>query len=199
MLHIDQQPEPANFDAQVRQKGLTYLRNTGFDLTKPLPRGSTLSPYWRACLPELYASYGGVCAYLAIHFERVIGADTVDHFAPKSKRADQAYEWSNFRLACSRMNSRKYNFQDVLDPFLIDDGYFRIELVSGRIYPNPELDPAIQGMADKTIKRLKLDNAECREIRARHFSEFTSGDYTQKYLKKISPFVWYEAKRQGLL
>jgi len=199
MLHVVPQPEPADFNSQVRQKGLSYLSESGIDLSQPLPEGVKLRPYWRNCLPDLYDRFGGICAYLAIHFERITGAGSVDHFVAKSERPDQAYEWSNYRLACSRMNSRKNDYKDVLDPFLIEDGLFRLELVSGHIYPNPDLPPALMSDVDATITRLKLDDGGCREVRARHFSDYIQNFYTAEFLRQRSPFVWYEANRQGLL
>ena len=199
MLYVSPQEEPAGFDQEVRQKGLKHLRDKKTDLTKPLPPNSKINPYWRAFLPEMHSLYGGVCAYLAIHFERVTGAGSVDHFVAKSIRADLAYEWTNYRLACSVMNSRKKDYEDVLDPFEIEDGWFRIELVSGRIYPNPDLSDEQTASIQETINRLKLDDGGNREVRARHFQEYCQGEYTTSFLKKRSPFVWFEANRQGLL
>ena len=48
----------------------------------------------------------------------VTGGRSVEHFAPKKKHRDFAYEWDNHRLVCSVMNSRKRDFEDVLDPLL---------------------------------------------------------------------------------
>lgn len=199
MLYVSPQEEPAGFDQEVRQKGLKHLQDKKTDLTKPLPPNSKIKPYWRAFLPEMHSLYGGVCAYLAIHFERVTGAGSVDHFVAKSTRADLAYEWTNYRLACSVMNSRKKDYEDVLDPFEIEDGWFRIELVSGRIYPNPDLSHEKTASIQETINRLKLDDGGNREVRARHFQEYCQGEYTTSFLRKRSPFVWFEANRQGLL
>ena len=38
-----------------------------------------------------------------------------------------------------------------------------------------------------------------REMRARHYQEYRTGQYTAEFLEKRSPFVWAEAQRQGLL
>ena len=68
---------------------------------------------------------------------RIIGAldslehrGRVDHFYPKSVRPDMAYEWSNFRLASLKLNCRKREFQDVLDPFTIEPGWFCLSFPS---------------------------------------------------------------------
>ena len=199
MIHVDAQTEPDSFNSNVRQKGLAWLIEKNIPLDKPLPPKTDVEPYWRFCLDDLHTNYNGCCAYLAVFFERVTGGGSVDHFIAKSKRADLAYEWSNYRLACSRMNSRKREYDDVLDPFEIGNGWFRLEPITGRIYPNPILTPDQQRTVQATIERLNLDDAGCREIRARHYQEYCEGEYTAEFLRKRSPFVWLEAQRQGLL
>lgn len=199
MIHVDAMPEPATFDAEVRQKGLALLYKEGIDPSLPLPPNTQLNPFWRACLDDLYKSYQGTCAYLSVFFERASGGGSVDHFIAKSKRADLAYEWNNYRLACANMNSRKRDYGDVLDPFHVHDGWFRLELVSGRIYSNPELSEQLRQDVAATIQRLGLDDFKNREMRARHYQDYRDNLYGEKFLKNRSPFVWYEAKRQGLL
>jgi hypothetical protein len=107
--------------------------------------------------------------------------------------------WSNYRLACTMMNSRKLNYDDVLDPFTIADGMFHLELVTGRIFPNPDLAVADRRSVQKTIDRLKLDSPGCRNMRARHLQDCLEGHYTTAFFRRCSPFVWAEATRQGVL
>jgi uncharacterized protein (TIGR02646 family) len=199
MIHVVSQPEPASFDAEVRQKGLAWLRKKKIALDQPLPTKTTIEPYWRDCLDEMHSSYNGCCAYLAVFFERVTGGGSVDHFIAKSKRADLAYEWDNYRLACSRMNSRKREYDDVLDPFEVETGWFHLEPVTGHIYPNPHLPAEQKQTVQATIDRLGLDDAGNQEMRARHYQEYREGNYTADFLLKRSPLVWREAQRQGLL
>lgn len=199
MIPVVKQQEPASFDKKVRQKGLGWLKRRNIVLDKPLPENTKLEPYWRDCLDEMHVSYSGYCAYLAVYIERVVGGGSVDHFVAKSQRVDLAYEWDNYRLACSRMNGRKGTFNDVLDPFDVKTGWFRLELVSGRIFPNPKLSEKRRQSVQATIDRLKLDDGGCREIRARHYQDYCEKLCTEEHLKKYSPFVWTEAKRQKLL
>lgn len=200
MLHVAPQPEPADFDRKVRQKGLAHLREKGFDLEKPLPTGAKIQPYWRDCMDELHSRYDGICAYLAIYICPMTGASTTDHFIAKSSQPGLAYEWNNYRLACARMNSRKNDFDDVLDPFEIESGYFQLNLVTGEISPSKELSEPLQQQVQATITRLSLDDSQCCNTRKQLFDDcFIHQLYDTNYLKKRSPFIWYEANRQGLL
>ena len=198
MIHVEEQPEPPYFDIKVRQPGLAYLKKHSISLDKPLVKDQKLDACWRYCLDDLYTSYKGCCAYLALFFERVTGSGSVDHFLPKSKRVDMAYEWKNYRLACSRMNSRKNVAEDILDPFELQDGWFHLVLVTGWVFPSPALKDDQKEKVQQTIDRLKLNDPRLCNIRARHFRDYIERKYTADYLKDISPFVWFEAHRQNL-
>lgn len=199
MIPVAAQPEPVAFDTDVRQKGLVHLNNKGFALNQPLPPKAEIYPYWRACLTDLHSAYSGVCAYLGVFFERVMGGGSVDHFVAKSASAGLAYEWTNYRLACSTMNSRKREYNNVLDPFFLAPDLFRLQLSSGHIYPNPNLDARSMRLVEETIERLGLDDSQCRELRARWYQDYLEHNLPPVYLKDKAPFVWAEANRQGLL
>lgn len=199
MIPVQEKPEPASFNANVRVRGTRSLQRKGIDPVVSLPAGKTLSPFWRDCLDDLYREYDQTCAYLAVHIERATGGVTADHFVAKSQLPGQAYEWSNFRLASAIVNARKCDFSDVLDPFVLPPDWFRLELVTGRIYASPDIAPADQARVMATIERVGLDNATSREMRARHYQEYRQGAYTAAFLLRRSPFVYQEADRQGLL
>ena len=200
MIPVQPQPEPGFCDAEVRAKGLAHLKAKGYALDQPLPAGATIEPHWRGdCLTALHQAYGGVCAYLCVFVERITGGMSVDHFIAKSALAGLSYEWSNYRLACSVMNSRKRDFDDVLDPFELEPDWFRLDLTCGRIFPNPDLEPAQTALVTQTISRLGLDDPLCRELRVRWFDEYLTEPLPESYLRRKSPFVWAEAQRQGLL
>lgn len=90
-------------------------------------------------------------------------------------------------------------FDDILDPFQVQHQTFVLNLVSGQIRPGPGLSPSLAAQAEETIKRLKLDDAETKDMRAEHFANYLGKHVDEYYLARHSPFVWYEAKRQGLL
>ncbi|WAX72038.1 hypothetical protein [Gallibacterium anatis] len=197
MIPVQPQPEPDDFDAKVRQKGLAWLKKKGIDPNAPPPKGTKLKPYWQASNYDLWEAYSGICAYLAIYFEWVSGASSTDHFIPKSQHAGMAYEWKNYRLACLKVNRDKGVF-DVLDPFELKEGTFFLNLVSGKIYPNPDLNDAEKAMAEKTIHRLKLDSPEHNEMRARHYQNYEKGWADLEFIKEKSPFIYAEMIRQGV-
>ena len=77
----------------------------------------------------------------------------------KSKAWDRVYEWDNYRLACSRLNSRKNDFSDVLDPFDVQDDWFHLELVGFQVLPNDNIeDQTIRQRIQNTIDRLGLND-----------------------------------------
>lgn len=188
MIHVDLQPEPERFDALVRKPGLRALAAN----VEELP------PYWRECMNDLRDSYRSVCAYLCVVVPRDTGARSVDHFAPKSSRRELAYEWSNYRFACSLMNARKRDSEDVLDPMDIQDGWFILEFGGLQVLPGADLGSEERKLVQATIDRLKLNDLECVAARESYHNEYLSGRLTLELLCEWSPFVAKELIRQGL-
>ncbi|MBI2302439.1 MAG: hypothetical protein HYU66_26335, partial [Armatimonadetes bacterium] len=129
---------------------------------------------------------------------RVTGARTVEHLACKSKSPEQAYEWSNYRLVCLRMNERKHVFEDVLDPFHVEDGWFQIEFVTFRVVPNRDLTDANRALVEATIERLRLNDGDCRSSRQEEFEDYLHKGLSWTQLLKWSPFLAAEVARQGI-
>lgn len=198
MIPVTLKPEPADFDAKVRQPGHRWLEEHGIDYNSAPPAPAKLPSYWRKTHKELWEAYDGVCAYLAIYIEYATGASTTDHFIPKSQNAGAAYEWSNYRLACLAMNRNKNKFDDILDPFAIAPETFVLNLLTGEIMPNPDLSPSLKELAKKTITRLKLDSMRHNSMRAFRATEYFKAKVSLETLQRESPFVHYEIIRQGL-
>lgn len=113
MIPVQEQKEPSHFDAEVRQRGLKWLKDNGIPLDQPPPKSSELPPYWQEIQYDLWQAYKGVCAYLCIYFDWPLGASSTDHFTAKSRHAGLAYEWSNYRLSCLGANRSKGKYDDV--------------------------------------------------------------------------------------
>lgn len=211
MIRVQQAPEPEDFDSQVRQPGRRAIAEmtgaTGLSKRRGRRRAviavspdeipaEKFPPVWTEALPELLERYGRVCAYMSFYLERVTGAASVDHMLPKSTDWRETYEWRNYRLACSLMNTRKNAYRDVLDPFEIEDGWFRLELVGYQVIPAPELPPDIRENVQATIDRLKLNEYECLKLREEYAEDFYRGDISQDRLRRRAPFLAREIERE---
>jgi len=189
VIHVQAQPEPESFDAQIRVPGKKAL-----DAGKhPLP------DYWRRCLPDLRDAYDEICAYSCFRIPEVVGSKSVEHFAAKSQAPELAYEWSNYRLVCSLMNSCKREFEDVLDPFEVGDDWFELEFLFLQVRPAAHLPDDIREAVQSTIDRLKLSEAECCRERAYWYECWRNGDVSDMHVKRSAPFIFREAVRQDLV
>jgi len=200
MIPVEPQPEPGDFDQKIRQPGRKWLKSLEVKPGDSLPKGTSFGSrdYWRKSQIDLWEKYGGICAYLCIYFELSTGASSTDHFIPKSQDAWLAYEWSNFRLSCLSANRDK-STKSILDPFLLRKGMFLLDLLTGEIYPNPALTSSEKTQVENTIAVLKLNKSEYKSMRQRHYHDYMKYQLPGEYFESHSPFVYEEAKRQGLL
>lgn len=206
MLRVALQPEPARFDAKVRQPGRKWLRRKAIGMNGPPPAGSRIPSFWTRCLSDLYQSYNGICAYSSRRIPEEIGGHSTDHFIPKSRLAGQIYEWTNYRLCSRTINSYKNAMADCIDPFTIPSDLFRLTLETGHIYVNSNyktFHPILYDSANKTITTLKLDSPAFRTGRKDifdHYQKIKPNDltYARDWLKKESPFIHAEVIRQGV-
>lgn len=214
MIRVDLAAEPPNFDHDVRKPGLDAIRElVGEKPTKqrrgPKRKQSTASrdaipakkfpPLWRSALDDMLVAYKRLCAYTCLYIEHVTGGASVDHLIPKSTRWDHVYEWSNYRLACALMNSRKNEAMDVIDPFEVRDGWFALELDECQVICGPGLDVATAARVDATITRLKLNDEDCLKARREYARSYADGEIELVYLERRSPFIARELRRQGKL
>ena len=197
MIPVRPQIEPADFDAKVRKPGNDWLQ------ANPGVNPSNYKNFWTNCLGEMADLYGHTCAYLAIYFDSVYGADSVDHSIPKSDPTNGmklAYEWSNYRLCCMGENRKKRTRIPPLDPFdphMKQDSFF-INFADGSIYPNPGYDETYKQKCWDTIEALQLDRPECRKMRKDFFEMYVKKMVSSGYLAKKSPFIYQEIVRQRL-
>ncbi len=224
MMKVDRAAEPSLFHEDIRLKGNDILaeltgapsrprsgrkRAVVASAIKDIPAKVLEKPQnaiWRRAIPELRRLYKDTCAYLGV---RIYGDATVDHFKPISQYQMQAYEWNNFRLSSSLVNSFKHDHEDVLDPFLVQPGWFELTLLTGVIEPGEQVsDPAIISAIGDTIERLRLNENKTWVERRRdafdRYIAFHVPDYPSNYpkwnlaaLAIDFPFVAYEIVRQG--
>ena len=202
MMRVHQAPEPDAFDELVRQPGrraLDRLAAEKYSGSKEAVPAREFPPHWRRSLDDLLAAYSRICSYLCLYIPRGTGARSVDHMVPKSMAWDQAYEWDNYRLACSLMNSRKGAAASVLDPFDVEDGWFVLELVAFQVLPADGLaNPTASAVTD-TIERLRLNDEECCGAREEYAEEYWRESVSLDYVARRAPFVAYELRRQNRL
>jgi hypothetical protein len=214
MIRVDPAPEPPDFDQKVRQPGLSAIAEMVGEpplLRRRGPRRSKIAdqrediptecfpPFWRNGLNDMMRDYNQICAYMAIYIEKVTGAATIDHMIPRSVDWSQVYEWDNYRLACSLMNTRKNDAIFVLDPFQVKSGWFELEFVGFQVKPAATLSSLIRGPVEKTIARLRLNDRDCRNLRQYYVVEYEAKQISLTHLTRRAPFIAMELRRQGRL
>lgn len=208
-------PEPASFNHNVRQPGLSAidelvgrtprLRRRGKPRKKiattesAIPAGS-FPPFWRQALDDMLSAYERRCAYLAMFIEET-GNPTVDHVIPKSMAWNLVYEWSNYRLCASLVNAKKGELVNLVDPAQMHAGWFALDLVSYRVIRGWSAPAAQHAAIDATLPLLNL--RDCCAQRRRYVEEYRRGPGARgidlPYLEFRAPFIAAELRRQGQL
>lgn len=214
MIGVVKAVEPPEFDARVRKPGLSAVAELVGEpatIKRPGPKREPVAkrredieskhfpPFWQEMTEDLLCAYGRVCAYACLYIERITGSATTDHWAPKSVAWDRVYEWDNYRLACSFMNTRKNDFGDVIDPFAVVDGLFALDLVKLKAVPGAAATGAAWKAVDDTIRRLGLDGVDYAEALGDYYHAYHDGDISLAHLEKRAPFLARELRRQGKL
>ena len=215
MIPLVLAPEPPSFKAKVREPGENALAAIA---GAPLPHkrdGRPISatkkvagirtkktvedfPYWQHCLDDLHAAYKGICAYYCFFVEKAC-LPHVEHFiAKRDTGARLAYEWDNYHLACGQANACKRTYPDIIDPSAVEDGWFRLDLLTLDVSPAPSLPPDKNAAVESTIIRLKLREGTALEVRQRAMAHFRNGDVTLNFFENDHPFLARELVRQGV-
>lgn len=194
MIPIPKQPEPAGFNSNVRKRGAAFLKAN----PAPLSHDFKAHQYWKWAATELYEAYHRTCAYSCVYIPMSPG--TIDHFVPKTRRPDLAYEWDNYRLALHRMNMYKADRTDIADPFAVRSGWFVLDFPSCLVRPGANLTPDEQRLVQTTISALKLnDDDGLVQERCDIMLMFARGDVGLGFLQKRYPFLAAEITRQNLM
>src|SRR5690606_6278055 len=139
----------------------------------------------REILPDIWCAYNSVCAYSCQWIPLEQGSASVDHFVPKSVDPFRAYEWDNYRLAASKMNAKKGDATDVVDPFELSPMSFHLLFPSMLIKPNPALSEERQRELWATIERLDLNDDEpLIRSRLQWVLDYSDGEISFPYLKR---------------
>jgi hypothetical protein len=192
LIGIPRRPEYPDFDRDVRRPGAAFLASC------PNPTSSEFKKknFWSRAAKELHAAYSGICAYTAIYLPN---QGSVDHFLPKASHPQLAYEWSNFRLASSKVNNIKGNQSGLLDPFDVMDDWFFLEIPTCLIKANPMLDKALRSRINVTINSLNLNSDDSLvQDRCNILIEYAKGEISVGFLGRRYPFLAKEVGRQSL-
>ncbi len=212
MIRVNQALEPPDFDAKVRQKGLAAIDEMVgiFERSRPGPKRQVFSSrdtipshkfpaFWREALGDLYTAYSGICAYSSLRIHLGTGSCAVDHFVPVSAAWDRAYEWSNYRLACSQMNARKSTTHNLIDPFEVINGWFALDLDLFYVTLGYQIPVDKRQLIVETIKKLGLNEGFFPEARKEYVKRFWKGEISFNALTDDAPFLAAELERQNRL
>jgi hypothetical protein len=212
MIRVLLAPEPATFDATVRQPGLSAVAELVGEpptVKRPGPKRKKIAerrehipaadfpPFWTKAHDDLLKAYERRCAYLACYIEPANGVATTDHMVPKSQTWDAVYEWANYRLAGHLINTLKSDQSVFLDPFEIEDDWFGLEMVDFDVYVRDGFPEHLRAHAANTIP--KLNHRECRELRGEYVESYLRHGVPLAQIARRAPFVARELRRQGLL
>lgn len=210
MIRVVPAEEPNHFKTVVRQRGVRAVARllgqkvpgSGRHPKKTYARIEDIPPKkfppeWRKSLDDLMAAYQQVCAYTGLYIADGTGDATVDHFIPIATDRRQAYEWSNYRLACGQVNAAKGTVL-TLDPFTIEDGWFELELVGYQVLPGACTTDPLRALIRTNIEKiLDLNNARFRRQRGQVAESYLHGEVSLRHLERHAPFVARELRRQG--
>ena len=192
MIPVSSKQEYAKFDMEVRRPGLAFLAQ----IPRPTSKQFKQHHYWTKALKHLNVAYLSQCAYTTM---RLVEGGTVDHYKPKAIFPHLAYEWNNYRLARQKINARKGDSTDIIDPFKVRPGWFVLDMPSCLIRPGSGLDLTTSERIIMTIDILQLnDDDRLVQERCDLLTHLADGDVTMNYLDKQYPFLSSEVRRQGI-
>lgn len=217
MIPVVSAPVPPEFNVKVREPGLRaiaemvgkpspYPRTAGKKHAKvanqePDIPANAFPAYWREALPEMLDAYNRRCAYLAMYIHHATGNPTVDHVLPKSYAWNQVYEWANYRLCASIINSQKGALLTLVDPFEIGHGWFALNLNTFQVERGSSAPQAEWARIDATLP--VLNHRLCVQEREEYVRWYRlgpgAGGFDLAHLEHRAPFIADELRRHGQL
>jgi hypothetical protein len=194
MIHFDPAGlnEPASFDAKCRKTGVQWLASN----PKAKRKGSKRpKAFWTAFKPQLADAFHDLCAYSAMY--EPVG--TVDHFVPVDADESLAYEWANYRFASAWINSSKQKTKAVMDPLLVQDGWFKLLLPSMQLVVTDQVPAHMRDLAEATLTRLHLrDDERVVRQRRRWYRLFQQGKLDLAGLRENAPLIAAAVEKQAV-
>jgi hypothetical protein len=194
MIYVDpaRLGEPAEFEAKCRQKGLNWLAEHP-KASRP-KKNNRPKDFWSPFKSKLADGFRELCAYGAMY--EPVG--TVDHFIPVDSDETLAYEWSNYRFASGWINSSKQASGTVLDPLLVQDGWFEILLPSLQLVATDQIPEPLRALAEETLIRLHLrDDERIMRQRRRWYRLFQEGKLDLEGLRENAPLIAAAVEKQN--
>jgi len=100
-----------------------------------------------------------------------------------------AYEWNNFRYGEGVLNGRKWK-HIVLDPFLVQDGWFKIQLPDLQLVATNLIPQQHRTLAVFTLKKLGLgDDEVVVRYRKEWFDMYRDGKLQLDGLRDVAPLI----------
>lgn len=217
MIPVSLAQEPASFNEHVRKRGAVAIQRllgqnvrsrgrkpaTTYARPEEIP-ADRFPTYWtevrngdgKSALDDMMDVYGQTCAYLAMRIERATGSPTVDHYVAKERDWKLVYEWSNFRLSAGCVNGAK-GTKDVSDPFLVQPGWFVLDLATFLVRRGEPAPPEERARIDDTLDILNL--RQCIAQRRDFITDYRAGHIDLRNVERYAPFIASELRRQGQL
>jgi len=196
MIRCPTFPEPLDFGQKVRTPGKAFLALI------PTPNNAQwkTKELWQLFHDDLYALYGGICAYCASWTARKRGSrltnhTSIDHFLPKSICPQLAYEWSNFRLCRSQINQRKDDSLDVMDPLGIQNGWFELDFFTFLVRPNAASTRIVRNRVRLSIDKLGLNDEGYIKERVGVLKQYCVYGIPLSKIQGKYPFIAHEIRR----
>ena len=147
-------------------------------------------------MDDLHEAYNRICAYSCFYLTQ---QGSVDHFLPKKHYPQFAYEWDNYRLAAPRINNYKGDSIGLIDPFIVQNGWFILEFPSCFVKAGDGLSNPMTARINKTINTLRLnDDDYLVQVRCDIMLDFADRKISLSFLESKYPFLASEIVRQGI-
>jgi hypothetical protein len=198
MIRVQLYAPPNDYVRRVKTPGERFLARN------PHPTTAQFKPhsYWQLIHNDLYNIYNGICSYCASWTPRHASLTdpnytSIDHFIPKSIDHRLAYEWSNYRLCRARLNSKKDNSLEIIDPFYVQNGWFIVDFTTFLILPNPNLPLYLFDRVYLSITILGLNDNDFVEQRLDVIYKYSINSVSMNDLIDTYPLIAEEMTRQG--